>query len=92
MCRYFYRDGLCANSSVKERACIGLESCPERTKDFKASVRQSCGYDNWYGLYCDKYKRFFCAGIGNCETFEEYMEHFANHMGKPKDQGSENEM
>jgi len=92
MCRYFYRDGLCANGSVEERACIGLDQCPERSRAFSINPEGSCGYDKWYGLYCDKYKRFFCAGTGNCETFEDYMGHFANHMSKPKGSGLNNEM
>lgn len=92
MCRYYYRDGLCANSSVEVRACIGLDQCPESSKDFKISSEKSCGYDRWYGLYCAKYKRFFCADVGNCETFEDYMTGFAKHISDAKGPRFPNEM
>ena len=40
-----------------------------------------CTFEAWYGLYCPKYKRFFCPGKENCETFEDYMAQFAG-LGK----------
>ena len=92
MCRYYYRDGLCANISVKDRECAGLGSCPVSAMKPECAPEPGCGHDKWYGLYCDKYKRFFCAGMGNCETFENYMKHFANNMSKPRGPGSGNEM
>lgn len=84
MCRYYYRDGLCANSSVDEMSCTGLEQCPDSSQVLELNSKHSCGHDRWYGLYCDRYKRFFCAGSGNCEDFEEYMKHFASHVSKAK--------
>jgi hypothetical protein len=90
MCRYYYRDGLCANNSVDETSCSGLEQCPDKSSALDLNSKQ-CGHDKWYGLYCDRYKRFFCAGSGKCEDFEEYMMHFANHVSKAK-AGAYNEM
>jgi len=96
MCRYHYGNGLCANNSIEDAECIGLDQCSERfpvsSGAFEISSEQSCGYDKWYGLYCDKYKRFFCAGRGNCENFEEYIEHFASHISNAKGPGLRNEM
>ena len=92
MCRYYYRDGLCANNSIDEAECVGLEQCDESFAAFGAGSEKSCGYDKWYGLYCNKYKRFFCAGMGNCENFEDYMENFTAHMSDAKGQGFHNEM
>lgn len=42
-----------------------------------------CTFEAWYGVYCPKYKRFFCPGKGNCDTFEQYMENFAAHGSEP---------
>jgi hypothetical protein len=70
---------------------MGLEQCSDRSNGLVGGFEQSCGHDKWYGLYCDKYKRFFCAGMGNCEDFEVYMRQFADHVSGQK-AGSNNEM
>jgi hypothetical protein len=28
---------------------------------------------HWYGLYCAKYQRFYCAGKENCSSAEDYF-------------------
>jgi len=33
--------------------------------------------DQWQGLYCSRYQKFFCAGKGRCDTMEDYMSEFA---------------
>jgi len=76
MCKYFYREGWCANKTVQGLECIGKDKC-DLFLGKGGKEREGCGYDNWYGLYCAKYQRFYCAGKGNCETMEDYMRSFA---------------
>lgn len=85
MCRYSYRSGACANRHVDSLECFGEEKCqhsdvnimrvrnPSRNQD-------ECGLDKWLGLYCEKYRRFYCPGAERCATPQQYMTHFAVHQ------------
>jgi hypothetical protein len=92
MCKYYYREGLCASNSVEDSKCLGLEKCTASSQALMIDSGQSCGHDKWYGLYCDKYKRFFCSGIDQCGTFEDYMSSFASREIELKEAGIHNEM
>lgn len=37
-----------------------------------------CSKEQWFGLYCAKYQRFYCAGKDNCASAEEYMRHLSS--------------
>lgn len=37
--------------------------------------RPDCSKEQWFGLYCARYQRFYCAGLGNCSSPEKYMQH-----------------
>jgi len=78
LCRYRYRESYCAHGLVEGRNCVGEESCSVMSSPTKASRRKNdCSLEQWYGLYCAKYQRFFCAGLENCSTAESYMAHLA---------------
>lgn len=40
---------------------------------------ESCGHEQWLGLYCEKYKRFFCPGREHCVTPESYEKQLIIH-------------
>lgn len=75
MCKYLYHGNKCSSPAVEKSECVGLEKCYvfSKARDIELG---DCTFEAWYGLYCPKYKRFFCPGKGNCETFEQYMEKF----------------
>ncbi len=79
MCKYFYGEGHCSNSNVDGVLCGGRQVCDFFSKS-NDQEEQACDYDAWYGLYCAKYKRFFCPGKDGCGTFEEYARSFENHI------------
>jgi len=33
------------------------------------------------GIYCQKYKRFYCSGKDNCQTEDDYFEHMNQYGG-----------
>ena len=81
-CKYYYRHSFCANNLITSTTCIGEEECEKilqgvETPNEKTAAEGCFGdYTEWYGIYCPKYKRFYCAGKDNCETIDEYMSHF----------------
>ncbi|MFQ6106526.1 MAG: hypothetical protein ACE5QF_02915 [Thermoplasmata archaeon] len=75
MCKYLYRGDRCCSPAIETTECVGLEKC-DSFSDSKKREHGECTFEAWYGLYCPKYKRFFCPGKGKCETFEQYMESF----------------
>lgn len=78
MCKYSYAGKYCANSSISGRECIGESNCLARSSvDGVLRRKVDCSKEQWYGLYCAKYQRFYCAGRENCSTAEAYMMHFA---------------
>jgi len=85
MCRYSYLSGACANRHVDSLECIGADKCAFSNLNVMtrpASVKDptECRHENWLGLYCEKYGRFFCAGQGNCVTPESYHKHLSLHQ------------
>ena len=96
MCKYYYRGGLCANSSIQSPLCMGEGSCPVndngKMKETQVSntMTVTCvsktDTEKWLGLYCSTYKRFHCTGEGECLTgtcanADEYMKHLAERRG-----------
>jgi hypothetical protein len=90
-CRYFYKDGHCANGSVSGERCVGADSC--RIVSGNAAVETTvparnagsggtCQYDMGYGVYCKKYGRFYCAGKENCGNAGDFMRSFDTHRKK----------
>jgi len=77
MCRYSYLSGACANKNVDSLDCIGLDKCEFSGLNVlmtKPGVKRAeCGHEEWLGLYCDKYRRFFCPGREHCVTPESYQ-------------------
>lgn len=85
MCRYSYRSGACANRHVDSLECIGEDECQHSGLNVMTSRKpyddsKDCGLDRWLGLYCEKYRRFYCPGADRCSTPEQYMRHFAAHL------------
>ncbi len=75
-CRYRYRGAFCAHSGVQGRHCLGEEACGLIAHERQATAHRSdCSMEQWFGLYCAKYQRFYCAGKENCETHESYLRH-----------------
>lgn len=83
LCRFYYRNGFCANQQVESYYCIGEENCRVllSPKEFKKDMH-GCEFDLGCGVYCRKYQRFFCAGRANCENIEDYMRSFATYYEK----------
>ncbi len=84
MCRYSYLSGACANKHVDSLDCVGADKCEFSALNVmtKPGRHESteCGHENWLGLYCEKYGRFFCPGQGNCSTPETYHRHLSAHQ------------
>ena len=80
MCRYYYGEGRCANPRITEGTCIGQEDC-DMFSMAKKPEESDCDTESWYGLYCAKYKRFFCPGKDSCETYEDYSRSFRLQVG-----------
>ena len=75
-CRYRYGGRYCAHSAVEERICMGEDKCAALSPEGERLHRaMECSHDQWFGLYCAKYRRFYCAGKENCTTPETYMAH-----------------
>lgn len=83
LCRFYYKNGLCANQHVESYYCVGKENCHIliELKETKKN-RHVCEYDLGCGVYCKKYQRFFCAGRENCDNIEDYMKSFADYCGR----------
>ncbi len=81
MCKYYYRGGYCAHAAISERECVGEAKCLIMSSDLAETRKKpDCTLDQWFGLYCAKYQRFFCAGRENCHSAELYMAHFAEYV------------
>jgi hypothetical protein len=85
LCRYSYLSGACANQHVDSLECIGSDKCEFSGMNILVLKRQGkpraddCGHEEWLGLYCEKYKRFFCPGREHCVTPESYEKHLVIH-------------
>lgn len=83
MCRYSYLSGACANRHVDSLECVGADKCEFSTLNVMSRSQpkapSECRNENWLGLYCEKYGRFFCAGSEHCSTAESYHHHFSIH-------------
>jgi hypothetical protein len=85
MCKYSYPSGGCANGKVESLDCNGEEKCEFSamnvlTKHLKDRPATECSGEKWLGLYCERYKRFYCAGKDHCVTPESYMKKFITHQ------------
>lgn len=78
LCRYRYRQSSCAHKQIEGRECVGEENCLVKSIPMRyCQMNSDCSLEQWHGLYCAKYQRFYCSGIENCTTIESYMAHFA---------------
>ncbi|MCX6653054.1 MAG: hypothetical protein NT137_06860 [Methanomassiliicoccales archaeon] len=60
--------------------CVGEESCSMISHEpGERRHHHDCDREQWFGLYCAKYQRFYCAGKENCTTVEGYMQHLTNY-------------
>ena len=66
-CKYLDQDGKCT-WRYEGYACIE-DRCPYYIR----IITEKCEYMRDDG-YCLKFKRFYCAGVGNCDTEKEYLE------------------
>ncbi len=77
MCRYSYLSGACANKRVDSLECIGRDKCEFSGMNILMHTARTpiveCGHEEWLGLYCEKYRRFFCPGREHCVTPESYQ-------------------
>ena len=85
MCRYSYLSGACANKHVDSLECIGQDKCEFSGMNILMKERLSkdgddCGHEKWLGLYCEKYRRFFCPGRESCVTPESYRKQLVIHQ------------
>lgn len=82
MCRYYYGEGRCANSRIGDGLCSGQKECDLFSRA-KKTKENECDTESWYGVYCAKYKRFFCPGKDDCQTYDDYAKSFEVHL-RPK--------
>ena len=85
LCRYSYLSGACANRQVDSLECIGPGKCEFSGMNIlvlkkPGQVAEDCGHEKWLGLYCEKYKRFFCPGREHCVTPDSYQKHLIVHQ------------
>ncbi len=85
MCRYSYLSGACANKHVDSLQCIGQDKCEFSGMNVMVLRKPQanaaeCGHEKWLGLYCEKYRRFFCPGREHCVTPESYNKHLVIHQ------------
>lgn len=88
MCRYKFGEGRCSHPSNMTLECVGEDRCqfkndgdvevPSELRtladDQNEESSEGCPHTK-IGIYCKKYGHFHCAGKGNCQTREEYIEH-----------------
>jgi hypothetical protein len=70
---------------VDSLECIGPDKCEFSGMNIlvlrKPGHRESdCGHEQWLGLYCEKYRRFFCPGREHCVTPESYAKQLIIHQ------------
>ncbi len=85
MCKYSYPSGGCANGNVESLDCMGEDRCEFSgmnvlTRRFRDKAVKDCSGEKWLGLYCERYKRFYCPGKEHCATPESYMNRFIVHQ------------
>jgi len=88
-CRYSYLSGACANKHVDSLKCVGHDKCEFSgmnimTRRSATKPSEECGAEKWLGLYCEKYRRFFCPGREHCVTPESYRKHLQLHQNRPE--------
>jgi hypothetical protein len=73
LCKYRYKGDRCAHGMIDSAACVGEGSCRHADKVTRKTYQDDCSKEHWYGLYCAKYRRFFCAGKENCGSAQDYF-------------------
>ena len=91
MCRYKFGKGRCAHPSNMALECVGEDRCQfdedggieapafGDDDDLEEENRSEGCPDTKIGIYCKKYGHFHCAGEGNCQTREDYIDHLKEH-------------
>lgn len=84
-CRYSYLSGACANRHIDSLECIGHEKCEFSGMNVLVLRKprnggDDCGHEKWLGLYCEKYRRFFCPGREHCVTPDSYKKQLIIHQ------------
>ncbi len=90
MCKYRYGKGRCAHPRNFTIECVGEDGCnyvdvpdADIIKDMimvgdpgleNSESEDQCP-NTKCGIYCKKYGRLYCAGIDNCQTEEDYLNH-----------------
>ena len=64
-CKYLDPDGKCTWRYE------GYKCIEDKCSYYIRITTEECEYLRDDG-YCKKYNRFYCAGVGNCDTQEEY--------------------
>jgi hypothetical protein len=73
LCKYRYKGDRCAHGLINSTACVGEDSCSHADVARRHLYHDDCSREHWYGLYCAKYQRFYCAGKDNCTSVEDYF-------------------
>ena len=73
LCKYNYRGDRCAHGMISSTACVGEEFCQHANVSHHRTYHDNCSQEHWFGLYCARYRRFFCAGLDNCASAQDYF-------------------
>jgi hypothetical protein len=73
LCKYNYRGDRCAHGMISSAACVGEEHCQHVNVTHHRTYHDNCSREQWFGLYCARYRRFFCAGLENCASAQDYF-------------------
>ncbi len=88
-----YGPGRCAHPSNLAMECVGEDSCRLMGEDITDvdDLETYLGYgqgdkdencpNTTCGIYCQKYKRFYCAGEDHCQNEEDYRSHMNMYGG-----------
>lgn len=93
MCKYSYLSGACANRHIDSLECLGQDKCEFSGLNILSSRSPApegeCGHEKWLGLYCEKYRRFFCPGKEHCTTPESYQKNLVAYQERRNRFGEE---
>jgi hypothetical protein len=81
LCKYQYGGKYCAHKLVDARECAGEKHCMQRADRIVPTMNIDCSAEQWYGLYCSKYQRFYCPGKEKCGSLESYLASFTEYKG-----------
>jgi hypothetical protein len=84
LCKYRYKGDRCAHGMNNSAECVGEESCRHAEVTHRREYHDDCSKEHWYGLYCAKYRRFFCSGKEHCSSAQDYFVTMVNARIEPE--------